>query len=151
MHLIRNSLLLSTAFALSVVVFASEPITTIAITASDTLRFNVTHIEARPGQKMHIVLHNASSLPKSVMGHNWVLLRAGQDPTAYAAGALTAVAENYEPKALAGRVIAAVPLLGGGETGEVTFAAPAEAGTYAFLCSSPGHCASGMRGVLVVR
>jgi len=130
---------------------ASGSVKTVLITANDSLRFNVTRIEAQPGQKIHVQLHNAGTMPKDVMGHNWVLLRTGQDPSAYAAAAATAKNEGYEPKTLGGEVLAAIPLLGPGETGGITFEAPSVPGTYPFLCSSPAHYAAGMRGTLVVK
>jgi azurin len=63
---------------------------------------------------------------------------------------MNAKADNYQPKALAGRVIAAIPVLGPKESGSVTFTAPAP-GSYPFLCSFPAHCAAGMHGVLEVQ
>jgi len=44
---------------------------------------SVTHIEARPGEKLHSQFRNAGTLPKAVMGHNWVLLKAGSDAMPY--------------------------------------------------------------------
>jgi azurin len=60
-------------------------------------------------------------------------------------------ATAYIPAARASDVLASTALAGGGETVEVTFKAPAAAGTYTFLCSFPGHFAVGMRGTLVVK
>src|SRR5882724_7028395 len=74
---------------------------TVVITATDSLRFNVTRIDAKPREKIRLVLRNEGSLPKDVMGHNWVLLKAGQDPSAYAAGAVAAKSENFQPASLA--------------------------------------------------
>ena len=45
----------------------------------------------------------------------------------------------------------ATGLAGPNETVEVTFAAPTAPGSYAFVCSFPGHYALGMRGVLTVK
>lgn len=133
--------------------YAADPASTktVLITANDSLRFSVTQIDATPGQAMHVQLHNVGTLPKDVMGHNWILLTAGQDPNEYAAAAVGAKADNFEPKALHNKVLATVALLGPGETGDVTFNAPDKPGKYAFLCSFPAHCAAGMRGVLVVK
>lgn len=129
----------------------SDGAKTIEITANDTLRYNVTRIEAAPGEKLHIVLHNGGTIPKEVMGHNWVLLTTNETPDAYAAAAMPAKADDYEPVALKTKVIAAIPLLGPGQTAEVTFDAPTTPGTYTYMCSFPAHCAAGMRGVLVVK
>ena len=124
---------------------------TVLITANDSLRFSVTHIEVAPGQTVHVQLHNIGTMPKDVMGHNWILLTAGQDPNDYAAAALGAKAENFEPKALQDKVLATISLLGPGERGAVTFTAPTKPGKYPFLCSFPAHSAAGMHGVLVVQ
>jgi azurin len=130
---------------------AAAPVQTVAITATDTLRFSVTEIDASPGQTLHVVLTNETNMPKDTMGHNWVLLKADQDPIAYATAALSAKDEGYIPKALAGEVLASIAILGPKETGEVTFTAPTIPGSYPYICSCAGHSMAGMRGVLIVK
>ena len=130
---------------------ASDNETTIVITASDTLRFSVTRIEVQPGQTVHIQLKNLSNMPKDVMGHNWILLKAGSDVSAYATTALVAKGEAYQPKSLAAEVLASIALLGPRQTGEVTFVTPNTPGSYPFLCTFPGHFQAGMRGELIVK
>jgi azurin len=124
---------------------------TVDIVANDSLRYNVTEIDAAPGQLVHVVFHNRGTLPKEVMGHNWVLLAQDENPDAYLAAAMTAKDDGYQPHALKAKVVASLPLLGPNETAELTFAAPETPGRYTYLCTFPAHCAAGMRGVLVVR
>ena len=131
--------------------FATESVKTVIITAGDSMKFNVTRIDAKPGQTIHIQLKNEGTLPKQVMGHNWILLKARHDAAAYATAAVSAKEQNYQPTSLAGDVLASIALLGAKETGEVTFEAPLEPGSYPFLCSFPAHCQVGMRGELVVK
>ena len=119
--------------------------------AYDTMKYSVTKFEAHPGQKVTIKLKSEGMQPKEVMGHNLVVLKAGEDAVAYANAAITDKAEGYEPKKLAGKVLASIPQLGPKETGSTTFTVPAKAGTYPFLCSFPAHCMAGMRGVMVVK
>jgi azurin len=130
---------------------AGTPGKDVVIVANDQMKFSVTHIEARPGQTVHVTLSNEGTMPKAVMGHNWVLLKAGVDANAYANAAMAAAADDYEPKARADQVLASIPLLGPKKEGEVTFDAPQVSGTYFFLCSFPAHCQAGMRGELVVK
>ena len=130
---------------------APDPVKSVVIIAGDSMKFSVTRIDARPGQTIHIQLKNEGTLPKQVMGHNWIVLRAGSDTSAYAAAALSAKDQNYQPTSLAGEVLAAIALVGAKETGEVTFDAPLQPGSYPFLCSFPAHCQVGMRGELVVK
>jgi azurin len=141
------------ALALSTSAFATEnegP-KTVVITAGDAMRFDVTEIEAKPGQSIHVVLKNDGSLPKEVMAHNWVLLKAGREAESYSAAAVNSKDQGFEPASLAGEVIAFIPLVGSHQSGETTFAAPMEPGVYHFLCSFPAHCQAGMRGNLTVK
>jgi azurin len=130
---------------------APDTVKTVVITGNDTLHFSVTRIDATPGERLHVQLRNTGTLPKEVMGHNWVLLAGGENPEAYVAAAADAKASDYQPVALKAEVLAAVPVLGPGQTGDATFSAPTAPGSYIFLCSFPAHCAAGMRGVLVVK
>jgi azurin len=52
---------------------------------------------------------------------------------------------------MADQVIAKTALAGAGETVDVTFNAPAAAGSYPYVCTFPGHFQAGMRGNLVVK
>jgi azurin len=123
----------------------------VEITANDAMKFNVTRIEATPGQEIKVVLVNIGSMPKAAMGHNWILLKKGVDSKAFVAAAVTAGATDYFPAAKAEEVIAHTKLLGPKQTDEVTFKAPTEPGEYEFICSFPAHYVSGMKGVLVVK
>ena len=139
-----------TVFSLPLVA-ESDAVKTVAITANDNMKFNLTRIDASPGQKIRVQLTNTGTLPKEVMAHNWILLKAGQDPNVYTTKALTAKDEDYQPKALSDEVLASIPLIGAKQTGEVTFDAPTAPGSYPFFCSFPAHCQVGMRGELVVK
>ena len=123
----------------------------VTILAYDTMKYSVTKIEASPGQKVTVELKSEGVAPKTVMTHNWILLNAGEDPNAYSMAAISAKAEDYQPKALASKVLASIKGLGPKETGKVTFTAPTKPGSYPYLCTFPAHCMAGMRGVLVVK
>jgi azurin len=123
---------------------------TIEFTAGDNMKYNITQIEAAPGEVLHVTLTNTGTLPKEAMGHDWILLRAGADPDGYSRAALAAKDANYQPPSLAFEVLASIALLGPGQTGDVTFNAPTQPGEYPFLCSFPAHFQSGMKGVLLV-
>jgi azurin len=123
----------------------------IDITAGDTMKFSVTSIEASPGEDLDVVLTNIGTVPIEVMGHNWVLLKAGSDPAAFSNAAAVAKDTGYIPPSLKDEVIVHIDLLGPRKSGEVRFKAPSDPGTYPFLCSFPAHYFSGMKGTLVVR
>ena len=117
----------------------------------NVMKFDVTTITAAPGETIKVILTNGTTLPKDVMGHNWVLLTAGSDPVAFAAASATEPASGYVSPKLKDKVIAVIGLLGPNEVGEITFKAPTEPGDYPFLCSFPAHCLVGMKGVLTVK
>jgi azurin len=124
----------------------------IEITATDTMKFSVTEITAKPGERLSVTLVNLGTTPKFSMGHNWVLLAGGIDATQFVIVAAEAVTTEYVPTAAGrDRILAATRLLGPKEQDTVTFAAPAVPGRYEFLCSFPGHYQVGMRGVLIVQ
>jgi azurin len=123
----------------------------IDITAGDTMKFNMTAIDARPGEDLKVVLTNIGTQPKEVMGHNWVLLKAGTDVDAFVAAAISEKDSGYIPSALADEVIAHIDILGPRKSGEADFKAPTIPGDYPFLCTFPAHYQSGMKGVLRVK
>jgi azurin len=144
---------LSLAFALMglTALSAQETTTSIELTGNDSMKFNVTSFTVKPGEVVDVWLSNIGTLPKSVMGHNWILLKAGKDGAAYSSAAANAKDEDYQPKALAGDVIASIGLLGARQNGEVKFTAPTVSGNYVYLCSFPGHFQVGMHGVMTVK
>src|SRR5688500_6587181 len=112
----------------------------------NAMKFDVASIAVAPGETIKVVLTNASTLPKDVMGHNWVLLKARTDPVAFANAAAPEAGNGYIPSKQRDKVLAVVGLLGPNETGEVTFTAPTAPGDYPFLCTFPAHCLIGMKG-----
>jgi azurin len=122
----------------------------IEITASDAMKFDVAEIRAKAGERLSVTLANKGTMPKLSMGHNWVLLVAGTDPTVFTTAAADAPTTDYIPASKRAEIIASTKLLGPNEQDTVTFNAPTTPGRYDFLCSFPGHFAVGMRGVLII-
>ncbi len=122
----------------------------IEITGDDTIKFNITEIRAKPGERLSVTLINKGQTPKFSMGHNWVLLAAGVDAQAFVITAAESPTTDYVPVARKGDMLAATKLLGPAEQDTVTFNAPTAPGRYVFLCSFPGHFQVGMQGVLIV-
>lgn len=123
---------------------------TIEIRASDNMKFDVTTIQARRGEKLCVRLIAVGTMPKIVMSHNFILLKKGVSAQAFADRAITAQTTGYLPAAAKAQVIASTGVVGNGERAEVTFTVPSVPGRYEYICTFPGHCASGMKGVLIV-
>jgi azurin len=122
----------------------------IEITGDDTLKFNITEMRAKPGERLSVTLVNKGKTPKFSMGHNWVLLASGVDEKAFVVVAAESPTTDYVPAARKADILAATKLLGPDEKDTVTFNAPTAPGKYVFICSFPGHLQVGMQGVLIV-
>ena len=138
----------STSSATTPTVHNGRPI---EIVGNDTMKFSVTEISAKPGEKLSITLVNLGTTPKFSMGHNWVLVLPMPDVQPFLTAAAEAVTTEYVPQGTQqDRILAATKLLGPNERDTVTFTAPTAPGRYDFFCTYPGHYQVGMRGVLIV-
>lgn len=129
----------------------SLPEQKVEIAGNDQMKFSVTAIEAKPGQKVTVTLTNAGTMPKVSMGHNFVLLTLDQDPNKFVEASMTSMGTDFISPDLKSKVIAHTKLLGPKESDTISFAAPRTPGAYTYICSFPGHCAIGMRGILTVK
>lgn len=118
------------------------------LNAGDDMKYDLTEMKVKAGQKVKVTLHHTGKSAKAAMGHNFVLLTQDIDFLKFAEAAIAAADNEYIPKNLEADIIAHTKLIGGGETAEVEFTAP-EKGTYSFLCSFPGHAAM-MNGKFIV-
>ena len=123
----------------------------VELTGDDKVKYDKTEITAKPGETLRIVLKSVGTAPKAIMGHNFVLLKAGVDAVEFNKASFAARATDYIPTELKDQILAATALAGPGETVEVTVKVPAQPGRYTYLCTFPGHFALGMRGVLIVK
>jgi azurin len=135
---------------------AAKPATTakartIELVGDEKMKFDKEEIVAKPGETIRVVLKAVGTMPKTIMAHNFVLLKPTADIAEFNKAAFNARPTDFIPPDKKDDVIAATGLAGAGETVEVTFKVPAKAGSYNFLCSFPGHFAMGMRGKLVVK
>ncbi|WP_067144781.1 azurin [Pseudotamlana agarivorans] len=127
---------------------SDEAITTIDLTASDGMQFNKNKIEVNAGEKVRLTLTHTGKMAKTVMGHNFVLLKKGVDLTDFGTEAATATDSEFIPND-GDDVIVHTKLIGGGESTTIEFNAP-ESGDYDFLCSFPGHFMI-MKGKFIVK
>jgi azurin len=130
---------------------AAEP-RVVAMTGNDAMQYSVKRIDAKPGEKIKVVLTAVGSMPKAEMAHNFVLLAKGTDASSFAMAAAMARDTGYIPAAKKSSILAMTPqMVGAGEKTEVVFDAPKEPGEYTYICTFPGHFIGGMKGVLVVK
>ena len=104
---------------------------TLSSANSDDLVFGSDRLAAKAGETVTVVYNNNAITQQ----HNWVLVQPGTKDEVATAGLVetTNWLDPNDPN-----VIASIPLLEPGESGQVTFTTPA-AGTYQFVCTFPGH------------
>lgn len=132
--------------------FASaEDAVKLELTGNDQMQFNLKTLEVTEGQKVTLVFKHIGQLPVVAMGHNVVFLKPGTELPQFAAKCAPAKDNGYIPQDEESKklIVAHTKMLGGGETDEITFTAPAP-GAYPYVCTFPGHFAI-MQGVLTVK
>lgn len=126
------------------------PAKEIQLTGNDQMKFDLTEFEVKPGQKVSVTLKNVGTLPKEAMGHDFNLLDKNTDIAKFVEAGASHKETDFIPPDQKFRVLAKTKLLGPGESDTITFRAPQVPGAYDYICSFPGHYASGMKGVMTV-
>ena len=125
---------------------------TLNIKSNDLMQFDQKTLFASASCKtVKLILLHVGKLPKTAMGHNWVLTKASDMKAIVTAGVSAGLPNNYLPTKDS-RIIASTGTIGGGEKTEITFST-AKLNTkesYMFFCSFPGH-AGIMSGTFLFR
>jgi azurin len=115
-------------------------------TVGNTMAFDKTKLSVPAGAEVHLTIKNNATM--ATLPHNWVLVKPGTEASVAAAGLKLGEPAGYfdvrDKNALAH-----TPMAKPGETTDVTFTAPADAGDYPYICTYPGHYMM-MKGVLTV-
>jgi len=122
---------------------------TVELQGTDQMKYDKDSIAiAADCTEVEIKLKHAGALPKTSMGHNWVLAESADFNALTTAGLTAGPDQSYVPKGDK-RVLANTKLIGGGESTSVKFPTSKlkKGGDYLFFCSFPGHWAQ-MKGKL---
>jgi azurin len=113
----------------------------LTLESNDQMQFSTREL-AVPSEcaEVEVTLRHAGKLPARTMGHDWVLAKDSDMSAIVNAGLAAGAARGYLPEHDV-RIIAATPIVGGGESATVKFATRyLQPGVrYAFFCTSPGH------------
>ncbi len=117
--------------------------------AANPLMYDKKTLTAKAGTKLKITLDNKSAIPQP---HNLLVLKPGsKDKVIALANAMltdpNAMAKDYIPEST--DIIVHTKLIQPGQSGDVEFTVPDEAGEYPYLCTFPGHSIL-MNGILTV-
>ena len=124
----------------------------VTVDSTDQMSYNTKEIVIDKSCKTFTVnLTHSGSLPKNVMGHNWVLSKTADMAGVATDGMAAGLDKNYLKDGDT-RIIADTKIIGAGEKDSVTFDVsklnPAE--SYEFFCTFPGHN-SMMKGAVVLK
>jgi azurin len=117
-------------------------------TGANDFHYATDTLTAPVGSTITLTLLNKTN-PDDEIGHNWVLVKPGQEDSVLANGIKAGDDRDWLDTKDPG-IIAATKLIEGDEKHSVTFAAPA-AGSYTFLCTFPEHYKGGMKGTLTIQ
>lgn len=120
----------------------------IGLTGNDLMQFSKKEIRVKAGQEVNLTLKHVGKMELIIMGHNFVLLKAGVDRGVFANAATIAGKDSDWIPDGGKDVIAHTKMIGGGQSTSITFTAP-EPGTYEFICSFSGHSGT-MNGTFIV-
>lgn len=124
----------------------------VTVDSTDQMSFDTKDITIDKSCKTFTVdLKHSGSLPKNVMGHNWVLSKTADMQPIATDGMAAGIDKNYLKEGDE-RIIAHTKIIGAGETDSVTFDVSklAAGESYGFFCSFPGHI-SMMKGTVTLK
>jgi len=122
------------------------------IEGNDVMQFNKKSIDVPAACKeFTLTLKHVGKMPKTTMGHNWVLTTKADEKTVIKEGIAAGPSKDYI-ESDDNKIIAHTKLIGGGESTSVTFLVSklTVGEPYAYFCNFPGHAAI-MRGTLTVK
>ncbi|MEX0662150.1 MAG: plastocyanin/azurin family copper-binding protein [Balneolaceae bacterium] len=153
-NLIKVTLITLFATMLSFQVMANpqdSEVREITVKGMDNLKFDVTLIEAEPGETIRIKLEVVSNMPATAMAHNIAIVDKDVNVEDFVTQSMAATDNEYIAPNLEDQVVAFTEMIGGGETSVIEFTVPEESGDYEYVCTFPGHYFSGMKGILRVQ
>ncbi|CRL49127.1 azurin [Pseudomonas sp. SIMBA_041] len=124
----------------------------VTVDSTDQMSFDTKDISIDKSCKTFTVeLKHSGSLPKNVMGHNWVLSKTADMQPIATDGMAAGIDKNYLKEGDE-RIIAHTKIIGAGEMDSVTFDVSklAAGESYGFFCSFPGHI-SMMKGTVTLK
>jgi azurin len=114
---------------------SAQPETEMEIKAVAGLKFDVTRIRVKPGERIKLTLTNADE-----MDHNLVITKPGARKEVVDASHKLGVngpKQNFVP--VSDKVLWSIPIVTPGQTAYINFQAPTQEGVYPYVCTFPGH------------
>lgn len=119
----------------------------VVVECDNLLRFSVTEINAKVGERLTIEFKNVARIPD--LQNNLVILKPGTNVAQFTNEAMKATASEYIPQNMRDAVVAYTRIIDIGQSARLTVLLT-EPGEYPYLSSLPGRAAIS-RGTLIVR
>jgi len=117
-------------------------------TGATEFKYDTETLEAPAGSQITLKFSNNTD-SKDEVGHNWVLVKPGQEDSVLANG-IAAGDDNDWLNVDDPGIIAHTRLIEGEQSDSITFDAPPP-GSYTYLCTFPDHYAGGHKGTLTIK
>ena len=117
-------------------------------TGAKEFKYSKDTLEAPSGSKIKLKFTNNTD-KKDEVGHNWVLVKPGQEDSVLANGIAAGDDKDWLKDDDPG-IIAHTRLIEGEQKDTITFAAPPP-GSYTYLSTFPDQYAGGMKGTLTIK
>jgi azurin len=117
-------------------------------TGAKEFKYDKQTLEAPAGSRIKLTFTNKTD-SKDEVGHNWVLVKPGQEASVVSNAKAAGDAKDYL-KADDPGIIAHTRLIEGNQSDTITFDAPSS-GIYTYLSTYPDQYAGGMKGTLTIK
>lgn len=148
---LKTLLILTLTLVMSAPLFGnSDTVREITIKGTDNMKFDVTMIDAKPGETIRLTLETKSNMPANAMAHNVAIVDLGVNVQEFVLASMSSPDTEYISPDYKDQVIANTEMIGGGEVSTIEFTVPSTPGDYEYVCTFPGHYFGGMKGILRV-
>lgn len=148
---LKSLLILTLTLVISAPLFGnSDTVREITIKGTDNMKFDVTMIDAKPGETIRLTLETKSNMPANAMAHNVAIVDLGVNVEEFVLASMSSPDTEYISPDYEDQVIAYTDMIGGGEVSTIEFTVPSTPGDYEYVCTFPGHYFGGMKGILRV-
>lgn len=149
--ILKTLLILTLTVVMSAPLFGNnDNVREITIKGTDNMKFDVTMIDAKPGETIRLTLETISNMPANAMAHNVAIVDLGVNVEEFVLASMSSPDTEYISPDYEDQLIAYTEMIGGGEVSTVEFTVPETPGDYEFVCTFPGHYFGGMKGILRV-
>lgn len=119
--------------------------------ANENFEFVPNEFSVNRGQPVHLVFYNKAMQANTEIKHNLVVIRPDVEVDQMLSLGLEEEGSNYIPESYQSVIVFQSDMLVPNSEERISFNAPLLKGRYPFICTFPGHCGLGMKGIMNVK